>query len=642
MFPPVHCKCSGFKSLTQSLALLLVFSLQPTVTFGEWVDSATAGTVARNFYLYVSANGTEANRKGASAEVDLELVFQEFEDPNHDLTGHRKGVGHPLYYVFNVLADKGFVIVAGDEHIQPILGYALKGVFRKSHQPPAFQAWMESYKAQIMFALEHDLRVNSGIMEEWKSLKGGNLNEKNMTERKTRSGMVAPLVSTKWSQGCPYNAHCPSDTNGPCNRAYAGCGAVAMAQIMNYWEYPVTCRGLEGYHDQANTDTDWQVIPGSDYGWIEADAPSAYDWSIMPDELSDSSRQREIDEVSRLIFHCGVSIQTNYGPEGSPSNGADMVSALTECFNYSASLQYLRRQNYSPEAWKNLIKVELDMGRPVLYFGEGKKGGHGFVCDGYDQNGFFHFNWGWGGANDEYYSLDAMVPGSVSLVDAQRVIIGICPEFTVSDPCENIISIKGEGILHAQSFQGGNQGSWSHYLCGWSTPGREQVYRFIAPSTGLFRMVVTETDNYVDCAWKEKECGPNGWNCIGDICTPGIYGPMSWKAGETYYVLADDEDTISGDFEFFIEPEVSTGQEQNRRTQPPKVIFHQECQIITVEAAQNQEYAVDLWCVNGGVIYAERNIEAPWQLNVSFLPDGIYFLTLRSNDLVNTSKIVKY
>ncbi len=413
-----------------------------------------------------------------------------------------------------------------------------------------------------------------------------------------------------------------------------------MAQIMNYWEHPGICSRLEGYFDRENI-INWKVIPDSEYGWIEVGTLSSYTWSIMPDELNESSVQRKIDEVSRLVFHCGVSVQMNYGPSGSSADGADIPTALSDCFNYSSSMKYIRRQNYGPGAWKNLLKVELDMGRPVLYIAEGNKGGHAFVCDGYDNKGYFHFNWGWGGANDAYYSLDSLAAGSTFFTDGHRAIIGIRPDFSAADPCESIIPLNGEGVLYTGSFQGGFAGSWSNNLCGWSTPGREQIYSFVAPSTGLYSMVVTVVDSYVDCAWKEKECRPHGWNCIGDICSAGIYGPMSWKKGETYYILVDDEDTTMGSFEFYIEPQKYTGPEIACHMQQMTVFLQPDSQDIIIESSQSQICVVRICSVNGRILYSEKNMEIPGRLNISFLPEGIYFLTLRSKDLVTTKKIIK-
>jgi hypothetical protein len=605
------------------------------------IDPVTARIVARNFYLTVSTPDSEAIRKDASTVIEFELAHQGFADPDPYHQDSRKSVPYPLYYVFNVLGDKGFVMVSGNELVKPILGYALTGAFRESQQSPEFQAWMKSYKKQILFTIENDPGADSGVREEWNELKEGSSGGEGGSEGLRSCCMVLPLVTTKWNQGCLYNEFCPADAKGPCERAYAGCMAVAMAQLLNYWKHPAICNWLEGYHDQENRDINLKVIPDSEYGWIGVDTLSAYDWSMMPDELNDESAQLEIDEVSRLVFHCGVSVKMNYGPFGSAADGADITSALSDCFNYSHSIQYIRRQNYTPAAWKNLLKVELDMGRPVIYMGEGNKGGHGFICDGYGYDGYFHFNWGWGGANDAYYVLDALAPGSISLVDAQRAIIGISPDYRATDPCENIILLNGEGVLNSGSFRGGDEGSWDNYVCGWSTPGREQIFGFVAPSTGLYSMVVTVLDSYVDCAWKDKECRKGGWNCIGDICSAGIYGPMSWEEGETYYILVDDEDTVEGNFEFYLEPQVSTCVNQTSLDHQLNVSIHPVSQVITIESNQSHMYAVDIVSVNGCVLYTERNIETPWKFNVSFLPKGFYFLTLRANDFLTTRRIVK-
>jgi hypothetical protein len=180
-----------------------------------------------------------------------------------------------------------------------------------------------------------------------------------------------------------------------------------MAQVMKYWNYPASGSGFHSY----NT---------NNYGTLSADfGGTAYDWGSMPNTVSSSN-----EAVATLMYQCGVSVDMNYGVGSQGGSGAYVVTsqspvqhcaeyALKTYFGYPNNLQGVVRANYSEDQWVNLLKSDLDASRPIVYAGFGSGGGHCFVCDGYDQNDFFHFNWGWSGYYDGYFSINALDPGGV-------------------------------------------------------------------------------------------------------------------------------------------------------------------------------------------------------------------------------------
>ena len=630
-FSRANNRCHSLIHLPPLVMMLFLF-FNANKTLATEVDSVTARIVARHFYQSALRDVTSETVKKSTAEIELELVHQEYAGSFNRNPDLEMIEGHPLYFVFNVKGDRGFIIVSGNERVKPILSYAFKGAYKKSHQPPAFQAWMTNYKTQILSILEKNTREDIQTLNEWKKYK-----ERARFEEKAQSSKMNPLVTTRWNQGCCYNGCCPIDTSCPCNRVSAGCAAVAMAQIIRYWEHPGKCNAIPGYMDEANLDPNWLEIPNSDYGWIEDIKPTSYDWSIMPDALNDSSGMYEIDEVSKLIFHCGVSVEMNYGPHGSDAYGVDIPSALSTCFNYNSHLQYVSRHKYCDDAWENLLRFELDNGRPVLYMGSG----HAFVCDGYQGAGYFHFNWGWGGIHDAYFYLDDLTPGSNNHTGSQRAIIKIYPEYQEKSPCENIISISSYGFNHIQTFQGGSKGSWSNSTCGWSTPGSEQIYSFVSPISGIFSLIVTDANGYIDCAWKESNCGKLGWNCIGDINTAGRYGAMAFKEGETYFILLDDEDTTTGDFQFYIEPQVSTSSSLTQNPNNIRIFPNPISDLLFIEADQALHLSIEIRSANGLIIFRKVNIGTPCQLDLSSVPTGIHYINISSKDFVFTRKIIK-
>jgi len=206
-----------------------------------------------------------------------------------------------------------------------------------------------------------------------------------------------------------YNASCPADAAGPDGHVWAGCVATAMAQVMKYHNYPTTGTGSHSYSHPT-------------YGTLSANfGETTYNWASMPDSLSDYN-----SDVAKLLYHIGVSVDMDYAPDGSGAYMSDAAYALETYFKYSNSLSYVWKSSYSTDEWTTILRTEIDNKRPILYSGHGT-GGHAFVCDGYSGSDYFHFNWGWGGSEDNYFYLNDLTPGSYDFTDSQGAVIGIRP-----------------------------------------------------------------------------------------------------------------------------------------------------------------------------------------------------------------------
>jgi len=242
---------------------------------------------------------------------------------------------------------------------------------------------------------------------------------------------VAPLISTKWDQSPYYNLLCPFD-NTKAERTVTGCVATAMAQVMKFWNYPATGTGFHSYNHSA-------------YGTLSANFGSTtYSWTEMPNQLTSSSTTAQKNAVATLMYNCGVSVDMDYGVSSTGGSSAYVISsasvgtyctehALKTYFGYKSTLQGIKKASYSNANWITLLKNELNASRPIVYAGFGD-GGHCFVCDGYDNNDYFHFNWGWAGQNDGYFALSALNPGSggagggsYEFTNGQQALIGIEP-----------------------------------------------------------------------------------------------------------------------------------------------------------------------------------------------------------------------
>ena len=297
------------------------------------------------------------------------------------------------FYVFG--NDNCFVIVSTNDRVTPIIGYSTENAFGQSAMPDNVFGWLKAYDDEVGMAISRHMNATEEIASEWSRLLSGN-----GLEPLSRTS-VSPLLLTTWDQTQPYNNLCPSTSGGPGGHAYAGCMATAMAQIMNYWEHPVTGTGSHAYNC-------------SGFGQLSANFGSTtYDWDHMKNTYAFGYTSTESTAVATLVYHCGVSVDMAYGVNGAASSSytSNVPNALITYFGYATTTQYLQKSSYNDTQWINMLKTELDNGRPVLYYGQSSDGGHAFVCDGYNENNQFHFNWGWNGSCNGYYAIGALNPG---------------------------------------------------------------------------------------------------------------------------------------------------------------------------------------------------------------------------------------
>lgn len=353
------------------------------------------------------------------------------------------------YFIFNASGpEDGFVIISADRRAFPLIAYSTTSDFYPDNVPINMRKWMEGYRKEIQYVIKHNLPATSEIVMSWKEHVEGR------SGSQMRTAAVAPLVATKWNQSPFYNDLCPYDY-GYGERAVTGCVAAAMAQIMRYWKYP--SQG-SGYHSYVHTL----------YGSQSANfGITTYDWNNMPLTLSGPNQA-----VAVLMQHCGISVDMNYGVASTGGSGAYVIgsgptseTALKTYFKYASTLKGISRSSYSTTNWLALLKAELDAGRPILHTGFGSGGGHAFVCDGYDNSNFLHFNWGWGGISDGYFRNDQLNPGSLGAGGGlggfnsdQQAIVGIQPPGGIppaTEPALELysgITLTPTTVIHKQPF----------------------------------------------------------------------------------------------------------------------------------------------------------------------------------------------
>ena len=303
--------------------------------------------------------------------------------------------GNDTYYVVN-LNPRGWVIVSADDVAEPILGYSLSGSLETDGMPDNMRGLLEGYAREI----EEIASVTADPHPDWVSTRA--------LTRASGGRVIDPLIQVNWNQTAPYNAYCPQGT------ALVGCVAVAMSQAMSVQRYPDRPQGRVSY-----------TAPGYGGLSIDFDAERAYNWN---DILAGTDNY---DEAARLMYHAGLSVEMGYGTDGSgiPSNEVNRITdALRENFSYPESVQYIWRDQYDGD-WEQLLLNELSAGRAIIYNAVDTKGnyGHSFNLDGYDGDGHFHVNWGWGGMGNGYFGVDNLRDLAMNMdYDAGHVaVIGI-------------------------------------------------------------------------------------------------------------------------------------------------------------------------------------------------------------------------
>lgn len=341
------------------------------------------------------------------------------------------------YYVFPNANSKGFTIVSGDDRLPEIVGYSRQGSYDENNLPEGFVSFMEAY--QNLYN-----KVNLGDAEALKNLAEIKAWRNKKYASAASTSAVAPLLGNiEWDQTSPYNNMCPRYDS--VHVAATGCVATAMAQVMAYYKYPKQLKAdIPGYVNR------WNGIPMEIPTITQEEG--IYDWDNMLPKYNKEANatQQQKDAVAKLMYHCGAAVQMNYGPESAASVSA---SKLAKYFGYDADLMMdLNRSTFSLDKWMQIIDTELAAGRPVLYGGQASDGGHQFICDGIDDEGLYHINWGWSGSQNGYFDLSLLNPekggtGSGNSTEGYNrlcsMTIGIAPDNGVVDaPLATVPDIK--------------------------------------------------------------------------------------------------------------------------------------------------------------------------------------------------------
>ena len=438
-----------------TVVLAIIILICPT-TNAKQLNSKEALTIATNF---LQQSTTKSSHSQPISQLTLAHTAKSAVDINKN-----------CLYVFNKGEHDGFIIVAADDCVSTeILGYSNTGEFNNDNIPTNFKWWLEQNQREIDYAIKNGLNSTASIQPFATS--------------------VSPLLGNiSWDQGDPYNILCPTLTNssGKSERTVTGCVATATAQVMRYYKWPQKGTGSNSYTWENGGKT------------LSMDfSKSTYDWDNMTETYSSTSTSTQKNAVAKLMYDCGISCNMDYGLSETGGSGAsafNQVAGLYNYFGYDQGMEHLTRDYYKLADWNATIINEINNKRPILYRGIGSGGGHAFIIDGYNKDGYFHFNWGWGGNSNGYFVTTALNPGELGIGGGaggynynQGMSIGVQPAQESSSPSFEITS---DGITISEDVTNGYIVTANRIInYNWSVASFSVAFQFESLSNGTTQRI---------------------------------------------------------------------------------------------------------------------------------------------------------
>ena len=410
----------------------------------------------------------------------------------------------PDYYVFNN-PDGGWVLISAEDKVYPVIAYSESGSFDVDDLPVNVKWWMDGVSDAIRFVRESDSEVNAAVVSAWENL---------LTMDEAPGNVKKELKTALWNQSTPYNDYCPI-VAGENKRSVTGCVATAMAIVARYNMWPEQGKGVIGGYTTHNMST--YIPPYS----IDN---HKYDWSKMP--LSDGGKAQsgwtaeQKQQVAQLMHDCGVMVEMDYTyTDGSGAYSERVPYAMQEYLSYSKSSINVYRSAYTLERWFYTMSNEIDHDRVILYSGASGSGGHAFVCDGYDTDGYkLHFNWGWGGSYNGYYTLDMTLYEGLQLNQDQTAMIGVCPDSSevILTDIPVMMHYIYDDLIGLKPISGSDvtEGSEIGFEAGW--------FYVSAGMEGTYEFKVCLMDS-------QREVRQEGWGFNIDLSAEYLYSEESGK-----------------------------------------------------------------------------------------------------------------
>lgn len=583
------------KKNKKTLKLIALFLFQITIiqcVYSNPIDVEIAKQLASKFY----SQRLHPEKQNSTTIIEVSTIEKS---------------GYHLMYVVNF--EDGFVITSANDEFIPIVAYSSESPYPINNTPEVINFWLRQYTEPMLMILKN--HENRDRDHRWDAL------EMQLNSKTTPiiTG-IQPLLTSRWNQAENYNDSCPEISGGPNGRCYAGCVATSMGQIMYYHKYPASGNGIHFYNHPH-------------FGDISVNYGNAtYDWNAMGNVATGNTR----GEISKLIYHCGVSVDMNYGPTGSGSNTELALSSFIEHFGYRTDARYIERSAYGLFEWRRLIIDNLYNNMPVLYSGnDASAGGHAWVCDGVNDSLYFHMNWGWSGAGNGYFLLDSLNSGNGNFSNYQSAIINIAPiyqEYCIHDKeyFENEMTFNDGSNLSPYK----NNSDCRYTI---TTDSFQVRINFIYFNTEQNNDVLNIFDG-------EDVNAPLIGSYSGNNLPPVLY-----SSGNKMYLQFLTNDTIQ-----------NQGWELRYvRYKPTGIIEEQKSNSINLTVSPNpsndkisftpnfenlNDIEISLMDISGRLITIEKVpliLNGSCQMDIGYLPKGVYWLKVASEKSIKLAKIIK-
>lgn len=275
---------------------------------------------------------------------------------------------NPLFYVYTTKADRtGFVILSADDQKEILVGYSSSGKLEPDKIPEAL-----------------NFLINNGSCN-------------HPPYYVKDAAAISPILTTKWSQNAPYNNSMPIQYGEPC---LVGCVGTAISQVINYYRFPDRPTGTADYY-WANGISNY-TVDLSEY---------TFDFNnIIDDYQTGNPTDAQIKAMNDLMYCSATAVDSNWGTTVTTASSKLIPERMKRHFNYSEEACRISSEYFTIAEWSQLLYSQLSKGIPVLISANKTDSsiGHEFICDGYDGNGYFHINWGWGGNYDGFYNIASL------------------------------------------------------------------------------------------------------------------------------------------------------------------------------------------------------------------------------------------
>jgi len=372
--------------------ILFFFALSINILYANIIPIETAEKIALNFYSH--------QYKAFNLQQDIKTIHI---TDSYTISDQNIAV----YYIFNI-SDFGYIVISAEDNTIPVLAYSFESKYNPNLIAPPFQMWMDEYKSNILNCRKKNIQATTEIKKIWENLILNNF-------AKSTPKSVLPFVFSKWDQDNNYNIKCPAEAAGPGGHCVTGCVATCLGQLMYYYRFPENGTGNYSYNHPV-------------YGTLSADYQNTlYKWDAMCNKPGKPNLA-----ISELISQSGIGVDMQYSANSSGMYNHSAAYVLKTYFKYSPAVRYVFRDSTNLR-WDSLMIAQLDKKMPLYYAGWSVPNinGHAFVCDGYQDTTYFHFNFGWGGNSDGYFYVNTLSPGGNNFNLAQELIINIYPDTTL-------------------------------------------------------------------------------------------------------------------------------------------------------------------------------------------------------------------